>query len=393
MKNTLFSQKIAIFGSTGSIGCQALEVLQEHKQDFQLAAISGYNNIDLLIQQALKFLPNTVVIGKSSDYSKVKRQLPSNIKILVGEKALCDVAKEEDYDMLLAAIVGSVGLSSTYEALERGKTVALANKESLVVAGELMMEAKRRGGATLIPVDSEHSAILQCLQGESENAIEKIILTASGGPFRGKKRNFLEQVRALHAMEHPVWKMGKKITIDSSSLMNKGLEVIEAKWLFNLNLNQIEVVIHPQSIIHSLVEFMDGSLKAQMSTPDMRLAIQYAFSYPDRIASPYHKKINLIAQERLSFEAVDHHTFPCLNIAYNALRKGGNAPCIMNKANEILVEAFLKNQIRFYDISDQILNAMEKIAIIKKPTMEELLATEKETEMFVNSQIKVNKNL
>lgn len=390
MKKTLFPIKIAVFGSTGSIGHQALEVVEQHRQDFELIAISGYSNVDLLVQQAHKFLPKIVIVGKPSDYQKVKTQLPENIEVLVGEQALYDVAKEGNYDILLAAIVGSAGLQSTYAALERGKTVALANKESLVVAGELMMNAKQKNHAILIPVDSEHSAIFQCLNGEDENNIEKIILTASGGAFRGKKRNFLEKIRAMHALDHPTWRMGKKITIDSSTMMNKGLEVIEAKWLFNVSLDKIEVVVHPQSIIHSLVQFVDGSMKAQMSNPDMRLPIQYALSYPQRIPSPYHQRVNLISQEILSFEPVDYNTFPCLKIAYEALKKGGNMPCIMNKANEILVQAFLDNHINFYDIPDKILVAMDKINIIKNPTLEDLINTEKETAAFIKSQFKVN---
>lgn len=381
-------RRIAIYGSTGSIGTQALQVIASHPELFSLEVITANTNANLLIEQALQFQPNVVVIADESSYEKVKNALANHpIKVYAGEKALIEVAASDTYDVLLAAIVGYAGLSSTLAAIEQGKTIALANKETLVVAGDIVTNSVRTFGANLIPVDSEHSAIFQCLQGENNQAVTKVILTASGGPFLGKKPNFLINVKKDHALQHPNWTMGAKITIDSASLMNKGLEMIEAKWLFGLKNEQIEVIIHPQSIIHSMVEFIDGSVKAQMGLPDMMLPIQYALAYPQRIGNQM-KRLVMKNYPSLTFEQPDVKTFRNLALAMIAMEQGGNAPCILNAANEIVVDAFLKNKVGFLEMSDIIEKCMEKISFIEKPSLNDYILCNKETRDYALSLIK-----
>lgn len=381
-------KRVAIFGSTGSIGTQALEVIASNSELFSLEVLSAHQNTDLLIEQALKYLPNVVVISDEKGYEKVSQALQSHpIKVYAGEASLIDIAGSDTYDILLAAIVGYAGLSSTMAALEQGKTVALANKETLVVAGDLVTALIHEKKGKIIPVDSEHSAIFQCLVGETNNPVEKVILTASGGPFLGKKPNFLINVKKDHALAHPNWVMGAKITIDSASLMNKGLEMIEAKWLFGLKNEQIEVVIHPQSIVHSLVQFEDGSLKAQLGLPDMKLPIQYALAYPYRIPNQF-KRFQFKNFANLSFEAPDFKTFRNLALATDAMFKGGNAPCVLNAANEIVVDAFLKNKLGFLEMSDIIETCLDKIAFIEKPSLHDYSQTNVETRTLATSLIK-----
>jgi 1-deoxy-D-xylulose-5-phosphate reductoisomerase len=344
MPATVQKKRIAIFGSTGSIGTQALDVVRSQTDLFQVEILTAQTNDGLLISQALEFKPNAVVIGDEEKYKKVKDALqPHHIKVFTGETALEEAADFDTYDIMLAAIVGFAGLKPTLKAVSKGKLVALANKETLVVAGDIVMQTALQHNAPIIPVDSEHSAIFQCLVGESRNPIEKIILTASGGPFLGKKPNFLLNVKRDHALQHPNWNMGAKISVDSATLMNKGLEVIEARWLFNLRPDQIEVVIHPQSIIHSMVQFEDGSMKAQMGLPDMKLPIQYALGFPNRIPNSF-PRFQFKKYPMLGFEEPDYKTFRNLGLALEALKTGGNMPCIMNAANEIAVWAFLHNR-------------------------------------------------
>ena len=371
MKNEQPTRRIAIFGSTGSIGTQALEVIASNPSIFSAEVLTAYNNEDLLIEQALKFNPNIVIIGDEKKYQKVKAALStSDVKVFAGEKALEEVAAMDCYGLMLAAIVGYAGLRPTLRAIGIGKPVALANKETLVVAGDIIMRKAVESRVPVIPVDSEHSAIFQCLVGETRNRIEKVVLTASGGPFLGRKPNYLVNVKKEHALQHPNWNMGAKITIDSATLMNKGLEMIEAKWLFNLKPEQIQVVIHPQSIIHSMVQFEDGSIKAQMGLPDMKLPIQYALVFPKRVANNFprydFKKVNT-----LTFEEPDLRTFRNLGLAMNALNKGGNLPAVMNAANEIAVYAFLRNRVNFLDMTDVIEKTMQKVSFIESPTLEE----------------------
>ncbi|MCC7401913.1 MAG: 1-deoxy-D-xylulose-5-phosphate reductoisomerase [Chitinophagaceae bacterium] len=375
-------KRIAIFGSTGSVGTQALEVIAANPDKFSAEVLTAQNNEDLLIRQALKFSPNIVVIGDEKKYQKVKEALTSApVKIFTGGEALEEVAAMDCYDLMLAAIVGYAGLKPTLNAIDKGKAVALANKETLVVAGDIVMRKAVEKRVPVIPVDSEHSAIFQCLVGEMRNPIEKVILTASGGPFLGRKPNFLVNVKREHALQHPNWNMGAKITIDSSTLMNKGLEMIEAKWLFNLKPEQIRVLIHPQSIIHSMVQFEDGSIKAQLGLPDMRLPIQYALAFPKRIQNEFprydFKKIS-----SLTFEEPDIRTFRNLALATEALHKGGNLPCIMNAANEIAVYAFLKNRIGFLEMTDVIEKTMQKVSYISKPTLEEYFDSDGEARTY-----------
>lgn len=382
-------KKIALFGSTGSIGTQALEVIESYPDLFEVEILTAQTNDTLLIQQALKFKPNAVVIGDEKKYTVVKDALSAtDVKVFCGEDALVEVADFDTYDMMVAAIVGFAGLKPTLKAVEKGKAIALANKETLVVAGDLVMKLAMEKGAPIIPVDSEHSAIFQCLVGEFNNPVEKIILTASGGPFLGKKPNFLVNVKRDHALQHPNWKMGAKITIDSATLMNKGLEMIEAKWLFNLQPDQIQVLIHPQSIIHSMVQFEDGSIKAQMGLPDMKLPIQYAITFPGRIPNKNpraeFKKIN-----SLTFEEPDIKTFRNLTLATEAMKRGGNVPCILNAANEIAVWAFLKNRIGFLDITAVIEQTIEKLPFIEKPNLEEYFESDGEARNFAASLIKL----
>ncbi len=365
------ARRIALFGSTGSIGRQALEVIASNSSMFSAEVLTAYNNEELLIEQALRFNPNMVVIGEEKKYEKVKEALSStDIKVFAGEKALEEVASMDCYDLMLAAIVGYAGLRPVLRAISNGKSVALANKETLVVAGDIIMRKAVENRVPVIPVDSEHSAIFQCLVGEMRNKIEKIILTASGGPFLGRKPNYLVNVKREHALQHPNWNMGAKITIDSATLMNKGLEMIEAKWLFNLNPDQIQVVIHPQSIIHSMVQFEDGSIKAQMGLPDMKLPIQYALAFPKRIPNKF-PRYDFKKYNTLTFEEPDLRTFRNLGLAMDALNKGGNLPAVMNAANEIAVYAFLRNRVNFLDMTDVIEKTMQKVAFIETPTLEE----------------------
>ena len=380
-------KRIAIFGSTGSIGTQALEVIASNPGSFSIEVLTAHSNDELLIAQALKFNPNIVVIVDEKKYQKVKEALAStSIKVFAGEKALEEVAEMDCYDLMLAAIVGYAGLKPTLKAIQNGKAIALANKETLVIAGDIVMRKAVENRVPVIPVDSEHSAIFQCLVGETRNKIEKVILTASGGPFLGRKPNYLVNVKREHALQHPNWNMGAKITIDSATLMNKGLEMIEAKWLFNLKPHQIRVIIHPQSIIHSMVQFEDGSLKAQMGLPDMKLPIQYALSFPKRIANDFprydFKKVNT-----LTFEEPDVKTFRNLPLAMEALDKGGNLPCVMNAANEIAVFAFLRNRINFLDMTDLIEKTMAHISFIEKPTLEEYFESDAEARNFAADTI------
>ena len=382
-------KRIAIFGSTGSIGTQALEVIKAYPHLFEAEILTAQTKDELLIAQALEFKPNAIVIGDEKKYEKVKSALANtDVKVFCGEEALEEVADFDSYDIMLAAIVGFAGLKPTLKAVSKGKLIALANKETLVVAGDIVMKMALENRSPIIPVDSEHSAIFQCLVGESRNPIEKVILTASGGPFLGKKPNFLVNVKRDHALQHPNWSMGAKITIDSATLMNKGLEMIEAKWLFNLRPDQVEVVIHPQSIIHSMVQFEDGSIKAQMGLPDMKLPIQYALGFPERLKSNY-PRLNFRKYPNLSFEEPDLKTFRNLGLATEALQKGGNAACVLNAANEIAVWAFLKNRIGFLDITAVVEKTMEDISFIEKPTLQEYFDSDGEARNFAASLMKL----
>ena len=389
MNQTTPAKRIALFGSTGSIGTQALEVIAANADKFSVEVLTCGNNDELLIQQALKFNPNIVVIGDERKHLKVKEALSTtDIKVFAGEKALEEVASMDVYDMMLAAIVGYAGLKPTLNAIDNGKPIALANKETLVVAGDLIMQKAIEKRVPIIPVDSEHSAIFQCLIGEVRNPIEKVILTASGGPFLGRKPNYLVNVKREHALQHPNWSMGAKISIDSATLMNKGLEMIEARWLFNLHADQIEVLVHPQSIVHSMVQFQDGSIKAQMGLPDMKLPIQYALAFPHRIPNDF-PRCDFKKIKNLSFEEPDIKTFRNLGLAMDALSKGGNLPCILNAANEIAVYAFLKNRIGFLDMTDVIEKTMQKISFINKPSLEEYYESDGEARNFAADIIRL----
>lgn len=382
-------KRIAIFGSTGSIGTQALDVIRSNASLFSAEVLTAQSNDELLIKQALEFNPNVVVIGDEKKYQRVKEALRNtDIKVFAGEQSLEEAAALDIYDMMLAAIVGFAGLKPTLKAVEMGKAIGLANKETLVVAGDIVMENAVNNRAAVIPVDSEHSAIFQCLVGESRNKIEKVILTASGGPFLGKKPNFLVNVKRDHALQHPNWNMGAKISIDSATLMNKGLEMIEAKWLFNLQPEQIQVVVHPQSIIHSMVQFEDGSIKAQMGLPDMKLPIQYAMAFPQRIANSF-PRYDFRKPGQLNFEEPDTKTFRNLALATDALFKGGNVPCVLNAANEIAVYAFLRNRIGFLDMTDLVERTMNHVTFIEKPTLEEYFESDAEARNFAASLIKL----
>ena len=380
-------KRIAIFGSTGSIGTQALEVIAANPTLFSAEVLTAQSNDALLIAQALQFNPNVVVIGDEKKYLTVKEALAkTDIKVFAGEQALVEVAALDCYDMMLAAIVGYAGLKPTLKAISCGKPIALANKETLVVAGDIVMQMAMEKRVPIIPVDSEHSAIFQCLVGEGRNKIERIILTASGGPFLGKKPNFLVNVKRDHALQHPNWSMGAKISVDSATLMNKGLEMIEAKWLFNLQPSQIEVVIHPQSIIHSMVQFDDGSIKGQMGLPDMKLPIQYALAFPQRIENNF-PRYDFRKPNTLTFDEPDTKTFRNLALAIDALHKGGNLPCILNAANEIAVYAFLRNRIGFLDMTEVVEQTMQKMPFIEKPTLEEYFESDGEARSFAASLI------
>lgn len=389
MSNSFPHRRIAIFGSTGSVGNQALEVIASNPDKFTAEILTAFSNEELLIRQALQFNPNIVVIGDESKYKIVKEALShTDTKVFAGEKALEDVAGMDCYDMMLAAIVGFAGLRPTLCALEAGKAIALANKETLVVAGDIVMQKAIEKRVPVIPVDSEHSAIFQCLVGETRNKIEKVILTASGGPFLGKKPNYLVNVKRDHALQHPNWQMGAKITIDSATLMNKGLEMIEARWLFDLGPDQVQVLVHPQSIIHSLVQFEDGSIKAQMGMPDMKLPIQYALAFPHRIPNQF-PRYNFRNPAQLTFEEPDTKTFRNLVLATEALFRGGNQPCVLNAANEIAVFAFLRNRIGFLDMTDLIERTLQHVPVIEKPTLEEYFDSDGEARNFAASLIKL----
>ncbi len=382
-------KRVAIFGSTGSIGTQALDVISTNKDLFEVEILTAHTNEELLIKQALEYKPNAVVIGDESKYEKLKSALSStDIKVFAGEKALEEVADFDTYDVMIAGIVGFAGLKPTLKGVEKGKTIALANKETLVVAGDIVMKKAVEYRAPIVPVDSEHSAIFQCLIGEARNPIERIILTASGGPFLGKKPNFLVNVKRDHALQHPNWSMGAKISIDSATLMNKGLEMIEAKWLFNLNADQIDVIIHPQSVIHSMVQFEDGSIKAQMGYPDMKLPIQYALGFPNRLKNDF-PRFNFKKYPNLSFEEPDLKTFRNLGLAIDALNAGGNKACILNAANEIAVWAFLKNRIGFLDITAVVEKTMDAIPFIQNPSLEQYFESDGEARNFAASLIKL----
>lgn len=371
-------KRIAILGSTGSIGTQALDVIREHPELFRVELLTAQNSWELLVRQAIEFQPNAVIIANKSHYSKVKEALePHHIKVFTGKQAILESVVSSEIDMVLTAMVGFAGLEPTLKAIEAGKAIALANKETLVVAGELVTSAAIQNRVPIIPVDSEHSAIFQCLVGE-RSPIEKVILTASGGPFRNHTLEQLERVTKTDALNHPNWCMGQKITIDSASLMNKGLEVIEAKWLFGLNPEQIEVVIHPQSIIHSMVQFVDGSIKAQMGLPDMKLPIQFAFTFPHRAPSSF-PRLDFSLSHTLTFEKPDTNRFPNLALAIESLKSGGNMPCVLNAANEVAVEAFLKEQIGFMAIPQVVESALKSMPFINHPTLADYLRTDSET--------------
>lgn len=380
-------RNIAILGSTGSIGTQALDVVRANPAHFGVEVLTAQSNADLLIKQALEFSPNAVVIGDESKYQIVKDALANtDTKVFAGAASLEQVVEFESIDCVLTALVGFAGLKPTIAAINAGKPIALANKETLVVAGQLVTELAQQKAVNILPVDSEHSAIFQCLVGEFHNPIEKIILTASGGPFRGKTIEELSSVTKAQALKHPNWDMGAKITIDSATLMNKGLEVIEAKWLFHLKPGQIDVIVHPQSIIHSMVQFTDGSIKAQMGLPDMKLPIQFALGYPYRLPSNY-PRFNFIDYPQLTFTQADTATFRCLPLAFEALNKGGNMACILNAANEIAVAAFLQDKIGFMQIPEIIEKSMEKGTFIEKPTLDDYLQSDAETRTFASHLI------
>jgi 1-deoxy-D-xylulose-5-phosphate reductoisomerase len=378
---------IAILGSTGSIGTQALEVIRQHHDKFSVEVLTALDNADLLITQALEFKPNVVVIVNEALYDKVFSALdPVGIKVYSGVNSLSAVVEMEILDIVLTALVGYSGLLPTIKAIKAGKHIALANKETLVVAGDLVTKLASAHNVNILPVDSEHSAIFQCMAGEEHNPIEKIILTASGGPFRGKNIDFLKTVTKAQALKHPNWSMGAKITIDSASLMNKGLEVIEAKWLFGVDASQIEVTVHPQSIVHSLVQFEDGSIKAQMGLPDMKLPIQYALGYPSRLVSDF-PRFDFSLTHTFTFEKPDLTTFRNLDLAFSALKRGGNVPCVLNAANEIAVAEFLKDKISFLEISEVIEQCIGKMNFIAEPTLEDYINTDQETRRLAQNLI------
>ncbi len=380
-------KNIAILGSTGSIGTQALEVVAANPSLFDVYALTAGNNIDLLIQQTRQFLPEIVVIGNEKHYLDLKEALSDiPVKVFAGLDAIVQVAEMEPIDILLTAMVGYAGLEPTISAAKAGKRIALANKETLVVAGDLINDLCREYGTSIIPVDSEHSAIFQCLAGESTDSIEKLILTASGGPFRTFNLNALKEVTPAQALKHPNWDMGAKITVDSATMMNKGFEVIEAKWLFGVQPERIEVIVHPQSIIHSMVQFVDGSIKAQMGLPDMKLPIQYAFTYPERVQTNF-PRMDFNLYPHFTFEKPDLERFRNLGFAYKAIEEGGNMPCILNAANEVVVEAFLKSQIGFLEMSDVIEFVMSNMVFIRKPTYEDYVKTDEEARLKAQEKV------
>jgi len=375
-------KRVAVLGSTGSIGTQTLEVIANQTKDLQLEVLSAFNNAELLIEQAIKYSPNAVVIGNDAHYLKVKEALAkTDIKVFAGEQALCEIVAWDTIDIVLTSMVGYAGLKPTLAAIEAGKNIALANKETLVVAGDLVTKLALQKGVNIYPVDSEHSAIFQCLAGEFDNQIEKIYLTASGGPFRGRKTDELKQITKAQALKHPNWVMGAKITIDSASLMNKGLEVIEAKWLFALKNEQIDVIVHPQSIIHSMVQFTDGSIKAQLGLPDMKLPIQYALSYPARFKNDF-PRFNFDLYSQYTFEKPDIETFRNLQLTFYAHEKAGNMPCILNASNEIAVAKFLNDEVGFLEMSDLIEDAMQRINFVDQPSYDDYVATDHATRIL-----------
>ncbi len=377
-ENDAPTRGIAVLGSTGSIGTQALDVIREQHDSLHVEVLSAHNNADLLVKQALEFKPNVVVIGNEEKWKEVNDALfDLGIKVYSGAEALEQVVETDGIDMVLTAMVGAAGLKPTMRAIQAGKHIALANKETLVVAGDLVMAAARKRGVDIHPVDSEHSAIYQCLAGEFHNPIEKVILTASGGPFRGRDLASLKGVTKADALKHPNWDMGAKITIDSASLMNKGLEVIEAKWLFDVDPDQIDVVVHPQSIVHSCVQFTDGSIKAQLGLPDMKLPIQYALTYPRRLANAF-PRFNFMDYPELTFEQPDTKTFRNLALAFDALRTGGNAPAVLNAANEIAVARFLRDELTFLDLPRVVEHALERVTLLSKPSLDDLVASDAE---------------
>ena len=380
-------KRIALLGSTGSIGTQTLEVVKTYPDLFEISVLTANRNVDLLIEQALIYRPNVVVIVDEAGYEKANKVLfKEGIKVYTGEEALAAVTEMDEVDIVLTALVGFSGLKPTIRDINAGKNIALANKETLVVAGEIISKLAIEKGVSIYPVDSEHSAIFQCLVGEERNPIEKIYLTASGGPFRGKKREELLNTTKEQALKHPNWEMGAKITIDSASMMNKGLEVIEAKWLFNLRNDQIDVIVHPQSIVHSLVQFEDGSMKAQMGLPDMKLPIQYALTYPYRLKTDF-ERFNFLNYPNLTFEKPDLETFTNLRLAYQVMEIGGNAPCVLNAANEVAVAAFLKDEIKFLQIAEVNKKTIEGVDFINHPTLDELYETDRQARIFAEKII------
>ena len=383
-----FPKRVTLLGSTGSIGTQALDVVRSQAGRFTVTALSAQSNADLLVQQAREFRPVAVVIGDEAKYETVKAALAAQpeTEVLAGAAALADVAGRPDSDIVLTAMVGYAGLLPTVRAIRAGKDIALANKETLVVAGQLITDLVRQHNVRLLPVDSEHSAIFQCLVGEEQNPIEKIILTASGGPFRGRSRAQLAEVTKAQALKHPNWDMGAKITIDSASLMNKGLEVIEAKWLFGLRDNQIDVVVHPQSIIHSLVQFEDGSLKAQLGLPDMKLPIQYALGYPQRLANTF-PRFSFLDYPQLTFEQPDLSTFRNLALAFEAMSQSGNAPCVLNAANEVAVAAFLRDEVGFLQMSEVVEECLSRVSYLANPSLDDYVLTDQETRRVAQERL------
>jgi len=378
-------KNIAILGSTGSIGTQTLDVIANFPKEFKVNYLTGNNNVQLLLQQIQRFKPKGIVVHSEKSAKELKKQVGGKTEILFGEEGLLDIVQRNDVDVVVSSLVGFLGLRPTIKAIEAKKKIALANKETLVVAGEIMMPLVERYKVDLLPVDSEHSAIFQCLVGELPNKVDKIILTASGGPFRTKSKEELRSVTLEQALQHPNWKMGNKITIDSATLMNKGLEVIEAHWLFDIPAERIDVVIHPQSIIHSMVEFVDGSVKAQMGIPDMKIPIQYALTYPSRSVSKF-PRVHFPTLGEMTFFEPDRDRFPCLQLAFDALKEGGTIPAVMNAANEVAVAKFLKNEISFMDIPKIIGNAMKKHSNKTNPSLEEIVDTDRETRQLLSRE-------
>ncbi len=381
-------QTVAILGSTGSIGTQTLDVIDRHSELFEVYALTAHSNIDLLVEQAKIYRPEVVAIADERHYKTLREALDGlPIKVFAGADSICQIAAMSPIDTVVTAMVGYSGLLPTVRAIEAGKKIALANKETLVVAGELVTDLALRNRVDIVPIDSEHSAIFQCLVGENENSVEKLILTASGGAFRDTPKDDLRLATAADALRHPTWKMGAKITIDSATMMNKGFEVIEARWLFDIPIDKIEVIIHPQSIVHSMVQFCDGSIKAQLGQPDMRHPIQYALTFPDRLNAQV-ERANLADIHQLTFEKPDYEKFRNLGLAYDALRRGGNIPCILNAANEVAVDAFLKGKIGFFAMSDIIEQTISETAFISSPTLDDYIATDREARARTSEKIK-----